>query len=71
MRLGMRHGRDKLMEVNPKSLDDLTKCQHGHIVVSALHSADKTAVNPAQLCQFLLTQPQRGAAFFDSLANGL
>lgn len=59
------------MEVHPESLDDLTKRQHGHIVVPTLHAADKTAVNPAQLCQFLLTQPQRGTAFFDSLANGL
>lgn len=59
------------MEVHPESLDDLTKCQHGHIVVPALYPADKTAVNATQLCQFLLTQPQRGTAFFDSLANGL
>lgn len=59
------------MEVHSKSLNDLTKGQHGHIVVPALHPADETAVNPAQLRQFLLTQPQRGTAFFYRLANGL
>lgn len=71
MRLGVRHGGDKLMEVHPKSLNHLAKGEHGYVVVPAFHAADKTAVNPAQLCQFLLTQPQRGTAFFDSLANGL
>lgn len=35
------------MEVHSKSLDDLTKGQHGHVVVPALHPADETAVNPA------------------------
>lgn len=59
------------MEVHPESLDDLAKSENGHIVVPTLHAADKTAVNTAELRQFLLTQPERGTAFFDSLANGL
>lgn len=71
MRLGVRHGGDKLMEVHPKSLNNLAKREHGYIVVPTLHATDKTAVNTAQLRQFLLTQPQRSTAFFDRLANGL
>lgn len=59
------------MEVHPESLNNLAKREHGYIVVPTLYAADETAVNPAQLRQFLLTQPQRSAAFFDSLANGL